>query len=309
MRKLLGAALLALSPALALAAEAPEWAYPVTPKLQPSTDPTPLHAPGSAKTYTQAQADDGWNPPDWFPNEHPPMPDIVAHGSKPAIRGCALCHLANGMAHPESASLAGQPVGYLIRQMAAFRDGERKGIRAGTMIAIAKAISEEKTRAASAYFASLKPVRWIRVVETDTVPKSHIGPGGMRFADAGGGSEPIGNRIIELPEDPARALMRDPHSGFVDYVPRGSIAKGKALVTAGAGKTTACATCHGEGLHGLAEVPGIAGRSPLYAVRQLFDMQSGNRNDAGTPLMSAVVAKLEVDDMAAIAAYLGTLQP
>ena len=91
----------------------------------------------------------------------------------------------------------------------------------------------------------------------------------------GGETEPIGKRIIEMPEDTERTeMLRDPRSGFIAYVPAGSIKKGEALVTTGGGKTTACAVCHGADLKGLGPVPGIAGRSPSYTVRQLYDMQT-----------------------------------
>ena len=148
------------------------------------------------------------------------------------------------------------------------------------------------------------------MIETDTVAKSYVGEGGMRFATPNGGKEPIGNRIIVLPEDETRAKSRDPHSGFIDYVPVGSIAKGEALVTTGgAGKTIACAICHGQALKGLGELPSIAGRPPTYVVRQLNDMKTGARSGAAMALMKAVVDKLSMEDMVAIAAYLGSRDP
>ena len=95
----------------------------------------------------------------------------------------------------------------------------------------------------------------------------------------GAGIEPIGQRIIETPEDAERTeVLRDPRGGFIAYVPVGSIKKGEALVATGGGKTTRCAVCHGADLRGLGPVPGIAGRSPSYTVRQLYDMQQGTRN-------------------------------
>jgi len=298
-----------LFPGLAIAAENPDWAYPATPKPAPADGVVQKQVPGSAKKYTQAQIDDGFNPPDWFPEEHPPMPEIVATGRKPA-RACALCHLPTGDGHPESSSLAGLPAAYLARQMAEFKNGGRKGVRANAMIDIAKAMSEADVRAASEYFAGLKPGVWTKVVETATVPKTYVGAGAMRFAVLEGGTEPLGSRIIVLPQDAARAQSRDPHSGFIDYVPVGSIAKGKALVSGGgSGQTVPCAICHGATLKGLGEVPGIAGRPPIYVVRQLNDMQNGNRTGSLAELMKAVVAKLTIEDMVAIAAYLGSLEP
>jgi cytochrome c553 len=178
------------------------------------------------------------------------------------------------------------------------------------MIEIAQAISDADARAASEYFASLKPGVWTKVIETDNVPKSYVGQGAMRFAVAGGGTEPLGQRIIVLPQDEMRAHSRDPHSGFIDYVPVGSIAKGEALATTGGGgKTVPCAICHGEGLKGLGEVPSLAGRDAIYLTRQLTDIKSGNRTGAWITLMQQVVAKLDDNDIIALASYAASRQP
>ena len=107
---------------------------------------------------------------------------------------------------------------------------------------------------------AVKPTPWIRVVEADTVPRSDIGPGNKRLIHPDGGSEPLGNRIIEVPEDEEIVLYRDPSAGFVAYVPNGSIARGKELATrGGSGTTVPCGICHGRTLQGLGEVPAIAG--------------------------------------------------
>jgi cytochrome c553 len=294
----------------ATGAENPDWAYPVGPPPQAPDNTVLKQMPGSAKQYTQAQINDGFNPPDWYPDEHPAMPRVVANGRAPSVRACTQCHLTSGSGHPESSSVAGLPAAYIMRQMASFKNGERKGIRATNMIAFAKAISDEDLRAATDYFAALKPDLWIRVIETDTVPVSRLGPGTMRFAVPEGGTEPLGNRIIELPEDPLRAQSRDPHSGFVAHVPVGSLARGEALaMTGNSGKTFPCAICHGQTLQGLGEVPSIVGRSPMYVYRQLNDMQNGNRTGSMAALMQAVVAKLSPDDMVALAAYLASRAP
>ena len=310
--KRLFAALIVLSlPALALAQDKMDWAYPVTPKPQP-LDTKVMHAvPGSAKQYTQAQIDDPFNPPDWFPDEHPPMPEIVARGGqKPAGRACAQCHLPTGDGHPESASLAGLNANYIVRQMAAFKNGERKGVRAGVMIAMAKVLTDAEVKAAADYFAALKPTPgYHKAREADKVPASYVGAGGMRFVLADGPYEPVGSRIIVLPDSAERASLRDPKSGFTDFVAKGMIAKGADLAMGGNGKTTNCATCHGQGLKGLGEVPGITGRTATYIFRQLNDMKTGNRSGAWVELMKPVVAKLDQDDMIALSAYLESLDP
>jgi cytochrome c553 len=93
-------------------------------------------------------------------------------------------------------------------------------------------------------------------------------------------------------------------------VPLGSIKKGEALVTTGgAGKTIKCSICHGADLKGIGNVPSISGRSPSYIARQLYDIQKGNRNGPWTQLMKEAVAKLTVDDMVSITAYLASRTP
>jgi cytochrome c553 len=296
-------------PILAGAADRPDWAFPVTDKVQPPlpVDDQPHTVPGSDKSYTRKQIDDLFNPPDWYPDLHPPMPQIVAHGESTTVRACGSCHLPTGTGHDESAYIAALPAGYFVRQMVDYKSGARKG--SGSMTVIAKAISEEDVHAAADYFASLKPRPWIRVVETGTVPKTYVGPGNKRLRLPGGATEPIGNRIIEIPEDEEVALNRDPRSGFVALVPKGSIAKGQTLVTTGADKTVPCAICHGPTLKGLGDVPPIAGRQANYVVRQLFSIQDGTRGGVSSALMQQVVERLTLDDMLAIAAYTASRQP
>jgi len=300
---------LVLSPTLAFAAEKPEWAFPVTEKEQPKPriEGTTMRTVG-AVTISRAGADDFFNVPDWRPNLHPPMPKIVHYGNKETqVRACGSCHLPTGNGHDESAYVAGLPVSYFIRQMSDWKSGDRKF--GGIMVQLAKIASDAEIRAAAEYFASVKPRSWIRVVETDTVPKSFIGPGNKRLELPTGGGEPMGNRIIEVPENEEDVVYRDPNSGFVAYVPKGSIAKGEALITGGGGKTIPCGICHGQTLQGLGDVPAIAGRHPNYIVRQLWNIQNGERGGNSAALMKAVVEKLSNDDMLAIAAYVASRAP
>ena len=242
------------------------------------------------------------------------MPEIVAHGRRPDIRACALCHLPNGKGRPENAPVTGYPVEYFVQQMLDFKNGLRKSAdpkkgNANLMIAMAKAMTDEEIKASAAYFGAMKWTPWIKVVETNTVPKTRIS-GGLFIALDGDEKEPLGQRIIEVPEDPARSEgLRDPHSGFVAYVPAGSIKKGEALANSASGKTVRCAVCHGADLKGSGPVPGIAGRSPSYLARQMFDTQTGARKGLWSELMKPVVAKLTEDDLVNIAAYVASLKP
>jgi cytochrome c553 len=287
----------------------PAWAFVVPDKEQPPSEENtgPQHIPGSEKAYTMAQIENLGHPPDWFPNEHGPLPTVVS-GEGVTVRACGSCHLMSGEGHPESAGLAGLPLEYLVRQMADFKSGARNN---PGMSGIAKSISEADAKAAAEYFAALKPGAWVRVFEADTIPKSYVNnPGRMRLPLPAGGMEPLGNRIVELPEDAHRAISRDPHSGFVAYAPPGSIAKGKQLVmTGGNGKTISCTICHGDSLQGIGAVPRIAGLHPLYIARQLSMFQTDGYNGNSSALMKKVVVNLDEDDMLAIAAYAASAKP
>lgn len=289
----------------------PGWAFLVPDKEQPPSEEStgPKHIPGSARTYTAAQIDDLANPPDWFPDEHGPLPKVVQGGMGPSMRACGACHLMSGQGHPESATLAGLPVEFLARQMADFKNGTR--IDPAVMNPIAKLASDEDARKAAEFFAALKPATWVKVVEASSVPKSFVSARGrMRFPLPGGGMEPLGNRIVELPEDAARAESRDPKSGFVAYVPMGSIKKGEQFVmTGGAGKSINCTICHGDGLKGLGDVPRLAGLHPLYIARQLYGFQTGQYTGTSAALMKKVVANLNADDMLVLSAYAASLAP
>ena len=173
-------------------------------------------------------------------------------------------------------------------------------------------MTPEETRAAAEYFAARKPgAGYMKVVEKAEVPKTFVGEGAMRFVSPGGDEgadrQPHHRGAAGRGTGAGRAIRA---AGFVAYVPPGSIAKGEALATTGGGgKTVPCAICHGEGLKGLGEVPSLAGRDPMYLTRQLMDIKSGNRTGAWIALMQQVVAKLDKDDIIALAAYAASRQP
>jgi cytochrome c553 len=279
-------------------------------------DGIPRKLPGTDRTFTRNQAYFDYGPGDWYPGDHPAMPSIVAHGrEKDGLRACALCHYPNGKGKMENAQVAGLSEGYILQQLADFKNGVRRSAdprKANTneMIAIAKGLSDAEARAAAAYFASMTWTSWVSVIEVGEAPKVRATENGLFLPIDGAGTEPLGRRIIEVPENPERTnVMRDPRSGFVAYVPRGSIATGQALVTTGAGKTTQCAICHGDDLQGLGNVPGIAGRTASYTARQLHDFRAGTRNGTDAALMKPVLAKLNDEDILAITAYLASRVP
>jgi len=306
---------LAISTVAVTAQDAPSWAYPVNPPdFKPRVDDgTPRRVPDSTAGYTVTQLRDLFAAPVWHPEEHPALPPIVAQGRKPAVFACGVCHRADGPGGPENANIAGLPAAYIIQQMADYKSGARTTTlpdRAPqkNMIALSKAITDDEVREAAAYFSARTPRHNVRVVEAADVPKTVVG--GWFLADARTGErEPIGARIIEMPENTEQFENRDTHSRFVAYVPPGSIAKGKALAAGVPDRIASCATCHGADLKGLAGIPPIVGRSPSYAVRQLIEFKNGARNGTAAALMKPVVAGMTLDEMIALAAYLSSQAP
>ena len=206
------------------------------------------------------------------------MPDIVARGNEQmGVRACTVCHHPRGKGRPENAGVAGLPVGYFIQAMAQFKDGTRRSadprkLNSKEMTAMANTLTDDEVRAAAEYYVSMAWTPRGMVMETETVPAFEI-KGGMYLPVEGGVTEPLGNRIIEMPDDPEEAeYLRDPKTQWIAYAPVGSIAKGEALVTTGTatagdgtaipGRTLQCGICHGEDLNGVGNTPGIAGRSP-----------------------------------------------
>ena len=174
-------------------------------------------------------------------------------------------------------------------------------------------MTEEEIQESSEFWAA---VPWTTqryfVMEADLIPEMYLNPDNNMFFTVGTEpTESLDGRIVETPIDTYQAdYLRNPRMGFNVYVPVGSIAKGEELVlNGGDGKTVACAICHGQDLMGLAVIPGIAGRSPSYLMRQLYDFKQGTRNGVAAQLMQPTIANLTLDDMTNIVAYLASIDP
>jgi len=177
------------------------------------------------------------------------------------------------------------------------------------MIETAVVATDMEVQAAARYYSALRPKASMTVVESNSVPKTHIA--GMFLAtQPAGGTEPIGRRIIEVPVDVDQFLNGDSRAKFIAYAPVGSLAIGELLANTGrGGHTVGCATCHGLGFKGMGDFPRIAGRSPSYLFRQLYDIKFGARKGSGSAAMLPTVANLTEDDMLSLAAYLASLPP
>ena len=324
-------------------ADMPMWAYGITTLPQPGDSAKPqgwgrqfdpaldhdeqlkpvLHVAGSSRTYARIDLSDWGNTVDWFPDEHAPMPDVVQHGSAALgekKRACAFCHRVSGGGRPENAPVAGLPVEYFLRQLEDFRSGRRHSTdprkpNVPTMIAIAQAISPDEARAAAEYYAAQSGAPRIRIVGSDRAPPLQL-HGNLFVATGNERTEPLTDRIAEVLDGDHEHFYDNAHIGYMAYVPLGSIERGRALVAASSsGAQTAalpaaqsCTACHGADLHGLGPAPPLAGRSPSYLVRQLYDFKTGARDGTLAPLMKPVASRLSTQQMTDIAAYIASLR-
>ena len=289
----------------------PPWAFVVAQPLPHSPFQGDVTVPGSALHVDAKVLDDPAREPDWFAQDHGKMPEIVSRGRVPKLTPCDACHLPTGIGGPDSAALTGLAAPYIEEQFAEFRSGRRGcPIKTGAqcsndMHEEALAATADEVATASAYFASLKFVSRTRVVETATVPKTKVEY--YSLVRAGTGQEPIGERIIEVPDDAKLFWLGDWRSPVIAYVPPGSIARGRALVANG-DRAAPCAACHGAQLQGTSIAPPLAGRSPTYIVRQLYNIKYGFRSGAAVAQMLPEVARMTAQDRIFIAAYLAALR-
>ncbi len=328
-----------LAPALAADEDPPMWAWGVTtaapPRIARSAGPPPppvaqppapeldnttlLSVQGSKFRFTAAQIGNRFAPADWFPEDHPEMPELVAKGresGKTPIWACGFCHLPDGSGRPENANLTGLSYEYFVQQMYDFKNDRRTSAdsrKANTqlMIDFAKAMKHEDIVATARYFTSIRSKSSIKVIESDTAPKT-VARGGIFLALEGSeaGTEPLGNRIVEVPvSNEDFEIKRNPRSGYIAYVPRGSLKKGENLVRTGGSKVTPCTECHGQDLRGMGTAPPLAGRSPSYLVRQMYDMQHYFRDGLMSLQMGSLLTDFTNSDLLVAAAYLSSLEP
>src|SRR5262245_2518325 len=301
------------APTAPVPAGLPDWAYtppppagsPPAPSALPADDNAVVRIAGTDKTKTRAELRGTKEIPDWFPEDrHGVMPSVVRSGRE-GVRACGFCHLADGSGRPENAPVSSYHPAYFLQQMEDFKNGLRRSAdprKANTnnMIGFAKNATAEELKAAAEYFAAQPYPRRMKVVESKTAPKVRV-QGGMHMAipaNEGGGMEPFRDEIVEVPEENLRAEARDTRMGWIAYVPPGTLNKGKQLAA-----KNQCGFCHGANLEGIGPVPALAGRSPSYTMRQLFDMKTGARRGPWSELMKPIVTSMSVPDMAAVAAF------
>jgi len=298
----------------------PAWAFPVqgSATLPPATGTdTAAKAtlPTSKVTFSVGRTRDRYDVADWNPEKHPSPPAFVMHGRKPVVMACGFCHLADGRGRPENAMIAGLPTAYFMQQVKDMRTRSRHsaspvpyapGI---AMQQIADSVTDAELEEAAQYFSRVRARYASRVIEADSVPRT-MPLNGLSTMLPGTEREALAGRLIELPLELRRHELHDPMAEYVAYVPRGSLARGKALAVGDPKHgVKGCESCHGPSLRGVGLVPPLAGRSPSYILRQLVGFHTGARATPASAPMNEVAARLSIDDMVAAAAYAGSRKP
>jgi cytochrome c553 len=300
--------------AFATGSASPDWAFPSY-GVSAGASPSPaaiVSLAGSHVTYEQSVIDDGFRAIDWWPRSHPTMPDAVRFGVRADAMACGYCHLPDGQGRPENSALAGLSAAYITSQVTAMKNGTRNSERANWgpamyMHQTALMVTPDDLAKAAAYFSRLHFAARTRVVEATRVPT--VVADAFVYRRLPHGSELLGQRIVETPDEFTRFEKRDSTVTFTAYVPRGSIERGRLLATTGAnGRMPACAACHGAGLHGVGDTPPLAGRSPTMLVRQLWAFRSGTRHATADSPMRAEVARLTSTDVIDLAAFAASLR-
>jgi len=136
------------------------------------------------------------------------------------------------------------------------------------------------------------------VVETNTVPKNH----GRRM-DAGGFPDPSATEPDraahhrKLPEILEQTELRDDQLRLRSPTfPWAAFKKARRWLRPAQGKRGCLFHLPRSRPERLGKVPRLAGRSPSYIVRQLYDMKSGARVGIAAQKMRPVVARLTLDE-------------
>ena len=284
---------LVLVPTLANAQALPAWVTPST------DDGLPEEVANAVRDADQAARDVA------YPLVPESAPLVVREGQQ-GDGVCMGCHTTTGLGGPQSAPLAGLPPAYFVRQIVNFRTGARGDAYRPNMGNFAEQMTIEQIIDTAEYYASLPVETWVEVVETETVPRTFVGPRDITAIHPDGGEEPLGERIVEISKT-ADAPYKNGEPAFTAYVPVGSVARGRDLASRGLGRTVACHLCHGADLNGNGDVPGIAGRSPVHNARQLMEYRNGMRGGDSVEPMLAVVRDLTDAEIIAISAYVASL--
>ena len=184
-----------------------------------------------------------------------------ADAGKAKAATCAACHGADGIGASDSfPNLAGQHADYIVKQLNAFKIGDRKD---PLMAPMAAALSEQDMADLAAYFSAL--------------------PRNGASSDSGS-------------ENTAGAANSAP----VAYVPNPAAGKSLYELGDASRSIGACIGCHGsEGNSEVLIYPNLANQHPEYIAKQLMNFKHKDRVNYAMNQFAGAMTKDDIADMAA----------
>jgi cytochrome c553 len=198
----------------------------------------------------------------------------------------------------QNGSVSGLPRDYILQQLGDFRSGKRhtadpNKANGYEMQAIARNLTDAEAQAAADYFSSVKYTKWVRVVESESIPKFTATVNGLFLKDEGNETIPLGNRIVEMPEDTYQTKYPPQSSlGFCRLCASRQPEERRGARHVGEMRDVPwCRPARDDDQerHRAADSPG---RSPSYIGRAIYDFQQGARSGANAALMKPSVQRL-----------------
>ena len=190
---------------------------------------------------------------------------------------CAGCHGEDGNSMmPGFPKLAGQHQGYLVKQLKAFKKGERI---APMMAPLAMGLDEKSMEEIAAYYAAQK----ISANPAPSLP-----------ADDDDDDKPAKT------EDEKKAELANLIEQGSDLYRNGNLSR----------EVSACVACHGPYAEGNkpAAYPSLHSQHADYVIKTLTDFKNGARSNNPENMMHMIAKKMTDEDIKAVAYYISSLK-
>ncbi|MGY6277440.1 c-type cytochrome [Methylomonas sp. MgM2] len=192
---------------------------------------------------------------------------------KEKAASCAGCHGEDGnSAMPSFPKLAGQHEGYLVRQLKAFKNGERN---APMMAPLAMGLDEKSMEEIAAYYATQKISKNPAPVLSD-------------------------DDESEKTEEQKKAELDDLIEQGGDLYRNGNLSR----------EVSACIACHGPYGEGNkpAAYPSLHSQHAEYLIKTLTDFKNGQRSNNRENMMHMIATKMTDEDIKAVSYYISTMK-
>jgi len=200
-----------------------------------------------------------------------------AGAGKEKAASCAGCHGEDGNSMmPGFPKLAGQHQGYLVKQLKAFKGGERIS---PMMAPLAMGLDEKSMEEIAAYYAGQK-------ISTNPAPALPA-------------NDDDDDKPAKTDEEKKADLANLIEQGS-DLYRNGNISR----------EVSACVACHGPYAEGNkpAAYPALHSQHADYLIKTLTDFKNGTRSNNRENMMHMIAKKMTDEDIKAVAYYISTMK-